>query len=94
MARITPNEYNNAQLNNIEKINGDFFLKTIQADGSGNFINPFAPPSYDSIELTYVTTGNGTGEIETVTYKLDGVTQATLTLSYDSSNRLSGVSKA
>lgn len=94
MARIQAQEYNNAQLGNIEKINGDYFLKVIQSDSQGNFINTFSPPSYDAIELTYVESGNGTGEISTVTYKLDGVTQAVLTLSYDAQNRLSGVSKS
>ena len=49
------------------------------------------PTSYDEIVLTYVTSGNGIGEIETATYKLSSVTVATLTLSYDSQNRLSGV---
>lgn len=49
------------------------------------------PDQYDSIELTYVVAGNGVGEIETATYKLDGSAIATLTLTYDGSNRLSSV---
>lgn len=52
------------------------------------------PQTYDSIELTYVTAGNGLGEIETVTYKQGGTggTQvALLTLSYDASNNLISV---
>lgn len=69
---------------------------TVLPDGSvanksislgGNLV----PEQYDAIELTYVAAGNGAGEIETVTYKLDTVTIATLTLSYDVSNRLIGV---
>lgn len=51
------------------------------------------PNVYDSIALTYVASGNGVGEIETATYKLSGTTIATLTLSYDSSNRLVNVVK-
>lgn len=94
MARITYSDYNNAQVNNFEKVNNDYFLKTIQADADGNFITPFAPAEYDEITLTYVSTGNGIGEIETVTYKLNSSTVATLTLSYDSQNRLTGVAKS
>jgi len=51
------------------------------------------PAKYDEINLTYVSAGNGIGEIETVIYKLSSSTIATLTLSYDGSNRLSGVVK-
>lgn len=46
---------------------------------------------HDELDITYVTAGNGAGEIETVTYKLAGVTQATLTLTYDASNRIINV---
>ena len=94
MVRIENREKNTADTGIIEKINGDYFLKTIQADSDGNFITPFAPAEYDEILLTYVASGDGTGEVETVTYKLATVTKATLTLSYDSSNRLSGVAKS
>jgi hypothetical protein len=52
------------------------------------------PDIYDSIELTYVSAGNGIGEIETVVYKLDAATIATLNLSYDGSNRLISVVKS
>ena len=53
-------------------------------------------PKYDFIALTYVTAGNGTGEISTVTYKqggTSGLVVATLTLGYDSSNRLNAVTR-
>jgi len=46
------------------------------------------PDQYDQISLTYITSGNGTGEIGTAVYKLNGNTIATLTLTYDSSNRI------
>jgi hypothetical protein len=52
------------------------------------------PDTYDSIELSYVSAGNGVGEIGTVIYKLDAATIATLTLSYDVSNRLISVVKS
>lgn len=50
-----------------------------------------APVEQDEIVLTYVASGNGVGEIQTVTYKLATVTVKTLTLSYDGSNRLTSV---
>ena len=53
-----------------------------------------APVEHDELEITYVTAGNGIGEIETVIYKLATATVATLTLSYDASNRLTGVVKS
>lgn len=51
---------------------------------------------YDYIAITYVTVGNGIGEIETVTYKTGGsggTTVATLTLAYDANDKLSTVTK-
>ena len=49
---------------------------------------------YDSIALTYVASGNGEGEIETAIYKLSGVTKATLTLAYNSDNKITTVTKS
>jgi len=49
------------------------------------------PVAFDEVALTYVPSGNGVGEIQTAVYKLATVTVKTLTLSYDGSNRLSGV---
>ena len=54
-------------------------------------------PSHDYVALTYVASGNGTGEIETITYKdggASGTTVAVLTLAYDSNNKLTSVTKA
>jgi len=51
---------------------------------------------YDYIGLTYVAAGNGEGEIETATYKSGGsggTTVATLSLTYDASDRISTVTK-
>jgi len=53
-------------------------------------------PKYDYIALTYVPSGDGVGEIETVTYKTggsSGITVGALTLGYDTSNRLSTVTR-
>ena len=49
------------------------------------------PAAYDEVQLTYVTVGNGIGQIQTAVYKLATVTIKTLTFTYDSSDRLSGV---
>jgi len=49
------------------------------------------PQQYDQISLTYVTVGNGIGEIETVEYRFEGNLVATLTLSYDGNDKLSDV---
>ena len=55
------------------------------------------PDAHDYLAVTYVAAGNGIGEISTVTYKTGGsggTTVATLTLTYDASNRLASVTKA
>lgn len=52
---------------------------------------------YDFIALTYVTAGNGIGEIETVTYRQGGAAGtivATLTLAYDASDNLISVTRS
>jgi len=56
----------------------------------------FDIPDHDYIVLTYVSGGNGDGEIETVVYKTGGsggTTVATLTLAYNASNELDSVTK-
>ncbi len=53
--------------------------------------------AYDYTELSYITVGNGIGEIGTVIYKTGGsagTTVATRTLAYDVSNRLTSVTKS
>ncbi len=49
------------------------------------------PDQFDEQDFTYVAAGNGAGEIETVTYKLNTVTIATLTFTYDAQNRVTNV---
>ncbi len=67
-------------------------------DSDGNALaNGLVPEIYDYIALTYVASGNGAGEIETVTYKTGGsggTTQATLTLGYDANDKLSTITKS
>ena len=48
---------------------------------------------FDEIALTYVPSGNGAGEVSTAVFKLASATVATLTLTYDSNNKLTGVVK-
>jgi len=75
-------------------------------DSSGQQINPateeslniiagFVTGEYDTINpITYVASGNGVGEIETVTYRSggpSGTIVTTLTLGYNADNKLSSV---
>ena len=52
--------------------------------------------SFDYIALTYVSVGNGLGEIETATYKTGGAggsTVAVITLTYNANNEIASVTK-
>lgn len=62
-------------------------LRTVLTGGN------LVPDKYDSIELSYVEDGFGVGEIGQVIYKLEGNIIATLTLSYNSSNKLQTVTR-
>ena len=60
-------------------------------------VGVLVPEEYDHLTLTYVTVGNGIGEIETVVYReggASGTVVATLTLAYDGSDRLSTVTRS
>ncbi len=79
-----------------KKSDGD--SKAVLTDDDGNIItvNGLAVPAHDYLALTYVASGNGVGEIETAIYKTGGsggTTVATLTLTYDSSNRVASVTR-
>jgi hypothetical protein len=60
---------------------------TVTARLSGSLV----PAAFDEIDLTYVPSGNGAGQVATAVYKLASATVKTLTLSYDGSDRLSSV---
>lgn len=62
-------------------------LKTVGVGGT------LVPDKYDYIELTYVSAGAGSGQVETVVYKLSGSTVATLTLTYNAQNKLATVTR-
>lgn len=73
---------------------------SVTVDGELSVIDTtgkLVPETYDTISLTYVTAGNGIGEIDTVSYFQGGVLGtlvATLTLSYDASNNLTLVTRS
>jgi hypothetical protein len=67
----------------IDKSTG-FPINVLHTQSFGDF-------DYTDIQITYVTAGNGVGEIETVVYNFNGTPIRTLTLSYDSNNKLSSV---
>lgn len=78
------------------KLDGNQVLREVYNDSTeslqvsqigGNLV----PEQYDTINLTYITSGFGIGEIATVTYIKDTIPVATLTLSYNASNKLSSV---
>ena len=72
---------------------------TVDTNGNLSVINEasLVPEEYNYIALTYVAAGNGVGEVETATYKTGGSggsTVATLTLTYDASNRVASVTRS
>lgn len=50
--------------------------------------------SYDNLEISYVASGNGAGEVGEVRYKRGSDVIATLTLAYDSDNKLISVARS
>ena len=66
-------------------------LSTLNTNVAARLTGSFVPTAFNEVALTYVTVGNGIGQIQTAVYKLSGSTVKTLTLSYDGSDRLSGV---
>ena len=70
---------------NIQNILTDISVKT-----AGSLV----PLFYDNLEITYVTSGPGTGEISTVVYYDGSTVVATLTFTYDGSDRLQTVARS
>lgn len=78
----------NASLSNIESD-----IDELNSRLAGNLV----PETFDDIQISYVAAGNGAGEIEIVEYRTGGAAGtlvATLTLSYDASNRLTSVARS
>lgn len=66
-------------------------LASINSNITSRLSGALVPTAYDEIDLTYITSGNGTGQIGTALYKLATVLVKTLTITYDSSDRISTV---
>ena len=56
-------------------------------------VNSLIPAKYDSIALSYIESGDGEGQVGTVSYYQDFDLIAMLSLAYDSSNRLITVTR-
>lgn len=69
------------------------FVEAQDAHRVINVAGSLVPTAYDEIDLTYVASGNGVGQIQTATYKAGGATVATLTMTYDVANNLIQVKK-
>ena len=71
------------------KVNGHIVDSThpVPVDITGDF----GIPAHDLITITYVAAGDGAGEIETVVYSKSATTVATLTLAYNSDDKLTDV---
>lgn len=66
-------------------------ILTATDDLNARLSGAIVPYEFDEQVISYVGAGNGVGEVFQVVYKLATVTVATVTLSYDSSNRVIGV---
>lgn len=66
-------------------------IATATAALSQRTAGSLTPVAYDEIDLTYVPSGNGAGQIQTAAFKLVGTLVKTITLTYDASNRISTV---
>ncbi len=67
------------------------------ANGALRFVGvggTLVPEKFDELDLSYIPSGNGAGNVGTVVYKLSGTTIATLTLVYDASGNLTTVNRS
>lgn len=91
---------NAAQATAANQATGNASLSAIESDITdlnARLAGSLVPETHDYLELTYVAAGNGAGEIETVTYRTGGAAGsivATLTLTYDSSDRIASVTRS
>lgn len=66
-------------------------LASIDTIITARLTGSLVPTAFDEVDLTYVPSGPGAGQIQTAVYKLAAATVKTLTLTYDGSDRLSTV---
>lgn len=90
MAIDNPVPTNPTDLNNVNLDTVQWNVKAHRVTSMGGF----SVPEYDELSLTYVTSGNGLGQIETVVYLLSSTPVLTLTLSYDANDNLIGVARS
>lgn len=76
------------------KFQVDPLANTPATDDMLKKLQGFQIPVFDNLIITYVSAGNGVGEIQTVVYRLVNVTVATLTLTYNVNNKLLTVTKS
>lgn len=74
----------NSKLGNIETELSDFAAKTAAG---------LVPEEFDELNISYVTSGNGVGEIYEVEYRNNGGLVITLRMTYDANDKLSNVSR-
>lgn len=77
------------------KLDSSGVLKAIHDDTNNALkvrsLSGFVFEAYNTIELTYVPSGNGAGEIQTAVYKQGATTVATVTLTYNASNEIATI---
>lgn len=84
MARIENKDFNNAQVGNIEKINGDYFLKVIPSNSNGDFVSPgkLVTEPFDGIYASFPDTST-----EVYTYKMGTDVVAIVTVTFTDSTK-------
>ena len=85
MANIIVSKLDADQITRLSYDEANAALRQIGVGGT------LVPEKFDAVDLEYIVAGNGAGSIGVVTYKLDSSSIATLTLSYDVSDRLINV---
>ncbi len=66
-------------------------LSSILDSTSTRLAGSLVPTAFDEIVLTYVTSGDGMGQVESATYKLSGSTVRTLSMAYNGDSQLESV---
>lgn len=91
---VTELQNANGTLTNIDSQLANLATESTLQDLNNKTAGALVPVAFDEIQLTYVTSGNGIGEIATAVYKSSSTTVATLTMTYDSNNKLTNVVKS
>lgn len=86
------NNFPAAQNVNLRDENGNAFSETNPLTVSS--MSDLVSEKYTNMQFSYVPSGNGVGEIQTVIYRNGATTIATLTLGYDAQNRITSVTRS